>query len=337
MATDADRQLQTALRVLLAGDISELIADARRDAQRRVRARLTDEITEALLAGAHEAICEPAQRKPAQREPAQRDPAPERPSEETTGFYVYCVVSADTQVPTLADAIDPALPPKVIREGRLAAVVSEVALEDFGEQRLRERLADMEWLERAARTHEAVLDAVARNATLIPLRLCSVYRDLSGVLEMLEREAPALERALEYLCGKSEWAVKVFARPRATRHHAHADGDSGTDYMHKRKDDRDRRRGADQELHAACVAIHERLSEVVAAATTSAPQRPELSGHPGPMLLNGVYLVEDDQLQPFLDTVDLLQAEHDADGLELVSTGPWPAYNFVPGTIGAAW
>ena len=26
-----------------------------------------------------------------------------------------------------------------------------------------------------------------------------------------------------------------------------------------------------------------------------------------------------------------------ANGIEVVATGPWPAYNFVPGTIGAAW
>lgn len=327
MATDADRQLQAALQKLVAGDIGELIAEARREAEGRVRARLADAFTDALMEQARATTCEPEE---------SRHP-PEQPSEEATGFYVYCVVSADTQIPTLADAIDPSHAPKVIREGRLAAVVSEVALKEFGEQRLRERLADMEWLERAARTHEAVLDAIAPTATLIPLRLCSVYRDLSGVLEMLEREAPALERALEYLRGKSEWAVKVFARPRTVPDDSPADGDSGTDYMHKRQHDRDRRRGADQELHEACVAIHAQLTEVVADATTTAPQRPELSGHPGQMLLNGVYLVEDDQLLPFLDTVDLLRAEHGAAGLELEPTGPWPAYNFVPGTIGAAW
>ncbi len=32
-----------------------------------------------------------------------------------------------------------------------------------------------------------------------------------------------------------------------------------------------------------------------------------------------------------------LQAEFEPLGLELEPTGPWPAYNFIPGTIGAAW
>jgi hypothetical protein len=75
----------------------------------------------------------------------------------------------------------------------------------------------------------------------------------------------------------------------------------------------------------------------VADALTSPPQRPEVSGHPGQMLLNGVYLVEDDQLATFQALVDELQEQYEDDGLELLPTGPWPAYNFVPGTIGAAW
>ncbi len=107
--------------------------------------------------------------------------------------------------------------------------------------------------------------------------------------------------------------------------------------MQRRRTDRDRRRNADQQLHDACVAIHERLAAVVADALTSPPQRPEVSGHPGQMLLNGVYLVEDDQRSTFLTLVDELKAQYRSDGLELQATGPWPAYNFVPGTIGAAW
>ncbi|MEA2158861.1 MAG: hypothetical protein QOD66_1241, partial [Solirubrobacteraceae bacterium] len=221
-------------------------------------------------------------------------------------------------------------------------VVSQVPLEDFGEVRLRERLADLEWLERTARTHEHVLETVGRHATLIPMRLCSVYRSPEGVTQMLKREEQALEEALAHLEGKTEWGVKVFANPVAGPGDKRPDdgsetSDSGTDYMRKRQTDRDRRRNADQELHDACVAIHERLAEVVADALSSPPQRPEVSGHPGQMLLNGVYLVEDDQLATFQALVDELQEQYEDDGLELLPTGPWPAYNFVPGTIGAAW
>jgi hypothetical protein len=233
----------------------------------------------------------------------------------------------------------------VIRRDGLAAVVSEVSLADFDEDRLRERLADMKWLERTARAHEQVLETVSLTTTLIPMRLCSVYRDEEGVSAMLAREAQALEEALTYLEGKREWGIKVFAGAAGAARDedaAASDGDaaasdSGTDYMRRRRVDRERRLSADQELYDACATIHQSLAEAAADAVSSPPQRPEVSGHPGQMLLNGVYLVETDHEETFFDVVDDLRARHEDDGLELLQTGPWPAYNFVPGAIGAAW
>jgi hypothetical protein len=55
------------------------------------------------------------------------------------------------------------------------------------------------------------------------------------------------------------------------------------------------------------------------------------------MVLNGVYLVSDDEQRAFDTRVAELRETFGPIGLELVQTGPWPAYNFVPGTIGAAW
>jgi hypothetical protein len=337
-----DPRLSAAFDRLVAEDVARLIADARKEARKRVRAELVEVLTDSMLQQAYRELGESAAAEPNRGPRPEPHPAPTKP-QTGTGVYIYCVVPAGTALPADLPSIDPAHSSTMIRHGRLAAVVSEVPLEDFDEERLRERLADMEWLERTARAHEQVLEMVGRHATLIPMRLCSVYRSEDGVTKMLTQEAKALEQALAHLKGKTEWGVKVFANPvapggidTANADDATPDG-SGTDYMRRRQSDRDRRRNADQELHDACVAIHERLAAVVADALTQPPQRPEVSGHPGQMLLNGVYLVEDDQLAAFQALVDELQEHYEDDGLELLPTGPWPAYNFVPGTIGAAW
>jgi hypothetical protein len=55
------------------------------------------------------------------------------------------------------------------------------------------------------------------------------------------------------------------------------------------------------------------------------------------MVLNGVYLVPDDDLERFHAELPVVEAEFGSLGVELELTGPWPAYNFVSGTIGAGW
>ncbi len=321
-------------------DVDELIAEARLEAKRRVRSQLTDALTEAMLKEVGGSATRPPAPQPAPATPKETAPPP--PSAGTaTGLYIYCVGPEHTEVPEGLRGVDPQHPLMLIRHEHLAAVVSAVSLADFEEERLREHLQDMEWLERTARTHEDVLEAVGGEVTVIPMRLCSVYRDQEGVEEMLTREAEGLEAALRHLAGKSEWGVKAFvAAPTElidpTEPTESEKAESGTGYMRQRKEERDQRREGDEQLYEACTLIHERLSAVVAEALTSPPQRPEVTGR-GEMLLNGVYLVENGQRDEFLTLVDDLQAEYFAAGLELEATGPWPAYNFVPGTIGAAW
>jgi hypothetical protein len=252
------------------------------------------------------------------------------------------VVGAETAPAWTAAGIAGEHEGAAVREGSVAAVVSRVALEEFGEERLREHLADMGWVEMVARAHEEVLEQTRAQATVIPMRMCTVYRTEDRVREMLRRESVALTEALANLDGKTEMGVKVFAdrqraeaalEPEPEREHC----GEGTAYMARRRRERDRVEAVDQRLEELAAEIHERLGARAADGLSAPPQRPEASGHAGEMILNGVYLVEDDALDQFKREVAALQDEHGAAGVELVLTGPWPAYNFVPDTIGANW
>jgi hypothetical protein len=198
----------------------------------------------------------------------------------------------------------------------------------------------MGWVETVARAHEEVLEQTRAQATVIPMRICTVYRTDARVREMLRREAVALSEALAHLEGKTEMGVKVFAdrqRAEAAPEPEPEHRGEGTAYMARRRRERDRVEAVDQRLQDMAAEIHERLGARAADGLAAPPQRPEASGHPGEMILNGVYLVEDDALDQFKHEVAAVQAEHAAAGVELVLTGPWPAYNFVPDTIGANW
>jgi hypothetical protein len=227
-----------------------------------------------------------------------------------------------------------------MREGDVAAVVSRVPLEEFGEVRLREHLGDMAWVEATARAHEGVLEETRAQATVIPMRMCTVYRSEDGVREMLRREAITLRQALDHLDGRTEMGVKLFADPGHAQPEAAPEVEgsgAGSAYMERRRRERDRAELAAQRLEEAAAQIHERLLACAVDGRLTPPQRPEVSGHRGEMILNGVYLVADDALESFRREVAGLGAEFGPAGLELELTGPWPAYNFVPDTIGAAW
>lgn len=296
----------------------------------------------------HRDAARPAERGPAVN-PAASAPGGARPRPDTDystvsvdddvlGYYVYGVAASDgSSLPTAVPGVAPAHQVTTLVVEDLEAVVSRVPLSEFDEQRLREHLRDLAWVERIARRHEEVLETAAAHRTVIPMRMCSIYRDASGVRGMLERESEVMRDALRLLHARSEWGVKMFTlptRPLAPSRSDDHQTESGSAYLEQQSQARRRRETADDELAAVCESIHDRLSAIAARARVIAPQRPEVSGHDGTMRLNGVYLVDDAALASFHDAVGSLQAESEPSGIELQATGPWPAYNFVPDAIG---
>ena len=90
-------------------------------------------------------------------------------------------------------------------------MVSRVPLSEFGDEHLKQNLERMDWLERTARGHEAVMENMSTQTTMIPMRICTLFRGQASVREMLTREAEPLADALDRLAGRSEWGVKALA------------------------------------------------------------------------------------------------------------------------------
>lgn len=348
--------LTDALKELGRHDAAEVLAEARAAARARVRSILTDALTEAMLDQAREELMPTERPAPSRARPTPKaKDAPTAPAggarAETAGhdpdtepaWYVYGVVEAESAPPRpdLSDlGVQRSL--AVVTEGELAAVVSRVPAAEFAEDELRAHLNDMAWVETVARAHERVLDALGRQTTVIPMRLCTVYKTEGGVREMLRRESDALLETLQKLEGKVEWGVKVFfERRRASRSAAgerpSGESASGAEYMDHRRRERDHGRQLDEQVEAAVAEIHETLDSVSEESTLNPPQRPEVSAHRGEMVLNGAYLVKRENESAFHEEEEELRSRFAGMGIELVLTGPWPPYNFLPSAIGAAW
>jgi hypothetical protein len=354
-APEGLEHIRAALDELACADAPELVAEARAEARGRVRSMLADALTDSMLGRAAawlsdgrlaEKVGEPPDAPGAGPHDPPRGEVPDPPAADPTAFYVYGVVRlddaavADELLGLWGRSVDP------VHEGELAAVVSRVPTREFDESVLRKHLADMGWVEAVARAHEGVLDHLCTRVTVIPMRMCTVYQAEAGVREMLQREATTLIEALEHLDGKREWGVQTFfsrsrAAPASGADHEPADGRketmSGAAYLARKREERDLDEELDGLIEQAVQEIHEDLAAIAADSALNSPQSREASGNRGDMVLNGVYLVGDEDREAFGDEVAALGSRYEELGLELVITGPWPPYNFLPGSIGATW
>ena len=251
-----------------------------------------------------------------------------------TAYYTYGVVPLDFS----SAALDGAQglgerPVEIVTGEKAAALTSVVSLDEFGEEPLRANLNDRDWLERAARAHEEVLERALADAPVIPFRLCTVYRGREQVLELLSERGATFAELLDRLRGTVELGVKAYldrARFLEAAGAAPAPASpSGREYMLRRQ----RERTLDEEreqFKAECArSSHERLAAAALAAQANPPQPPEVSGRTDEMVLNGAYLVMAAD-RTLADAVTELEATYGPRGVSYELTGPWPPYNFVP-------
>lgn len=270
-------------------------------------------------------------------------------SDAARGCYVYCVIPSGERPPLAGlPGVGPAGGPvRLLAADGLSGVVSSVPLDEFGAQELERRFEDMAWLERTARAHQAVLDAVLAVEAMVPLRLCTIFRDEEHARQMLEREHDVLAGALSRVRGRVEWSVKVLADPQAMETAVRersvqqagpgaSDEGSGRAYLARKRFARRASEDVRALAESAADEVHSALSELAAATTVLPPQDPRLSGRRGAMLLNGAYLVERARADEFRAAVDQQVARRRPLGLEVELSGPWAPYNFAsPAEVGA--
>ncbi len=216
---------------------------------------------------------------------------------------------------------------EVLEHLGLSAVVSDVDLEEYGEEGLRRNLERLDWLEQVARRHDEVVQAVAERGPVAPLRLATICLDDIGVRRRVEEWHTALEQALDRVEGRREWSVKAFAaRAEPTPPGSAAAGEGGAAYLRRKKAETlTRAQGEEQALKVA-EEVHARLSAVSVASRRLPPQDPRLTGHVGTMTLNGAYLVDASRSDEFADAVRAVQSDHPDAGID--AAGPWPPYSF---------
>jgi hypothetical protein len=235
-------------------------------------------------------------------------------------------------------------PVRGIAAGDLTALVSTVRMEEYGEEALRTNLENLAWLEATARAHHDVVDRAARAAPTAPVRIATVYRDDGRVSQILSQEGERFGALLDRITGRSEWGVKAYAYPdesggrdlggngatvsaAAPATAAEAEPKVGTAYLRRRQEQRHRREDEARQVAEQVQAILTALQGRAVAVRQHPPQDPTLSGHSGTLILNMAYLLDDEQVNEFLELVDGIDRR--TPGISVEVTGPWPPYSFI--------
>ncbi|HET9731694.1 MAG TPA: GvpL/GvpF family gas vesicle protein [Acidimicrobiales bacterium] len=171
--------------------------------------------------------------------------------------------------------------------------------------------------------HESVVEAAMASGPVLPCRFGSTMGDEAEMIDMVERHSERIGRGLRHVEGRLELAVRATRRVgsggKGTDAPAHAG--SGRSYLYGRlrqQRELDERRGR---IEPVARTLDGALRPIASDA------RVDVVPEPVPAV-TAAYLVDDHDVDVFIHrTQDLARLLPEVD---MVCTGPWPPYSFVP-------
>jgi len=262
------------------------------------------------------------------------------------GFYLYCIREKQNTL-FAAEGLYAHDQAFALRYQNLEAIVSKVPLDELGTDQIRHKAQeDLNWIKGMAQRHEAVIEQAMRDGeqlqSVIPMRFGTVFLTRENVEQTLEDAYQHYSECLNHLRQKQEWSVKLYLADRAPftaevgenpeirQRKAEIDAmPRGMAYFFQSQINDLIAKSVSGRCDACADSIFESLAPLACSKIQGKILEKELTGRSEPMILNAIYLISEDRISAFKQTVAHLQTSLEAQGVQLVCTGPWPPYHFV--------
>ena len=257
------------------------------------------------------------------------------------GIYLFCLIPADPLPKIAGNGMDGEHPLFVEVIGDVAAVLSEVNLEDFSSPEAKEKMEDLAWIGPRALRHEEVVLSAMEQGPVLPVRFGTVFSSLAAAAEPLRQRQDVLMKFFQDTIDKKEWTIKGYvdrsqARARMTAARLAAEKEQlaglspGKRYFLEQKI-----KGAVDKDVAIWLKEMERDILRVARETSVGfsecrLQSREVTGRDEEMFFHGALLMPDGSVAILERMTDEWNKHHESQGLKIELSGPWPPYHFAP-------
>jgi len=257
-----------------------------------------------------------------------------------TATYVFCVIAAARR-PRVSPKARPLPGLGSVRlldiEPGTYLVVADAPLSRYGEDAINRRLADLEWVSRAAVAHEAVIESFIGATAILPMKLFTIFTSDARALEHIAAQRARIASLVRHVANHQEWGVRVVLdRTAAERRSASSAGrrrlaanavGTGLAYLTRKKAQRDTAVELVSHARETVAGLYDRLGGRSKLAKRRSAS--ELPGKGGPLLLDAAFLVPRARAASFKALAAREARALSRHGYAMTITGPWPPYTFV--------
>ena len=259
-------------------------------------------------------------------------------------YYLYCIneLSQSPDRPEIQGINKKRV--SVLAHRDIGAAVSPVSSSEFNQNKIKEKLQDMKWIEPKVRDHERVIEGiVSYSPSVVPMRFGTVYQSQKQVQKVLEANYLKFKKLLDKVKHANEWSVKVYMNNKfffdfiknqdkeikqLTKRLKGLKSEGERYFLEKKIEDITKNK-AQQGAQKYLTTIFNKLKKYARQGTTAQIFPKKLTQKDADMVLNAVYLVGGNNRAGFQKAVRDASGEFKSIGLTFETSGPWPAYHFV--------
>ncbi len=245
-------------------------------------------------------------------------------------------------MPEHVEAIDGSDHLAAVKSDHLCAFYTAVDSAEFSQPLIDARSKDVEWLGAIGYRHQAVMTALMRGGTVIPLRAFTLFANETSLRRHLISEEKKFAAILDRLDGKQEWTLRIEFRPEqwsdalirrvdTLRELAEQieQAATGKAYLLRKKLEEEKKRASRDAEQQVVSEVEEAVMNKLVCDTVAESRQQRAGGFPQ---IN--VLINRDEEARLQELRDELSRRYDSEGVSVALTGPWPPYSFA-GTMNA--
>lgn len=257
------------------------------------------------------------------------------------GFYLYCIIDSSEEFEIDLTGVDKLHQPYIIPYQEVGALVSKVSLNDYNQRELERKVRDLEWLQDKADRHETIIEQAMKISTVIPITFGTIFEEESELKKAIQYTLSQIRQIFKIIEGHEEWGLKLycnFSQLRKTisglsfeikelETRLKNSSEENSNFLEKRLE-KELDKKVEKKASDIANKVYEQLAQLATKSHSNELLDLQLPNVSKIMVLNSVYLINEDKLYGFLLKLKELKNKYSNFGFYFYHSGPWPPYNF---------
>lgn len=258
---------------------------------------------------------------------------------ESHGVLLYCITDSINRDFSSIPSMDEKNRMYKIMYNDLSGIVSDVSLDEYGEENINKHGEDAVWLVEKAENFMKILIELNKDSVIIPMKFLTIFKSRERVNDILKEKYDDFKMGLQKLQGFEEWSIKIYCDKEYFK--ANCMGDiirrfeegiggkpKGVSFMLRKKFDSE----LDEKVQSRIMnTSNDLIDEVKAFCKDIRSSRllgKELTGRNEGMFINCSIMLDKKGKREVQNLIDNTMGEFKKQGFIIDFTGPWPPYNF---------